>query len=374
MTTGALTKSVVHPALYATIRTAMGVPTVAGSRASIRAARALGRTFARLPFNRSRTAKAVDRLGVVFPEMDEASRRDLVVRSYEHLFMLGAEIAHIPRLFTEDGWVHHVELDSMGPTLRALTSGRAAILVTGHCGNWEASAYLMALIGFPFHAVYRPLDMKPLDRWVRRTRARRGLHLLDKFGAMHRMPSIIEGGGAIGFVADQNAGDRGVFVPFLGRLASSYKSIGLAAVKMGLPVMVGCARRIGWEDAGGASRGGLTTLGTRDTQGVHYRIIVDDFIEPEDWADQPDPVFYLTARYRRSLEKMVREAPEQYLWMHRMWKSRPRHERLGRPFPDTLREKLLALPWTTEAEVESIVERSERDTRWLAENGTDRLP
>ena len=101
---------------------------------------------------------------------------------------------------------------------------------------------------------------------------------------------------------------------------------------------------------------------------------VTDVIRPADWADAPDPLFYLTARYRRAIEKMVCAAPEQYLWMHRIWKSRPRHERLGRPVPDALREKLRCLPWMDEEAVERICEQSEHDRRFLMEKGLTRMP
>ena len=92
-----------------------------------------------------------------------------------------------------------------------------------------------------------------------------------------------------------------------------------------------------------------------------------DVIKPEDWAGQPDPLFYVTARYRRAIEMAVRRAPEQYLWMHRYWKSRPRHERLGRPIPPALLDKVRQLPWITEADIAQITEWSERDTRQFAE-------
>jgi len=107
---------------------------------------------------------------------------------------------------------------------------------------------------------------------------------------------------------------------------------------------------------------------------LRFRVIVDDVFGPEDYEDQPDPLFYLTARYRRSIERMVLAAPEQYLWMHRIWKSRPRHERLNKPFPDALRGKLGALPWMDDGAVGALVERSDRDRAFLTERGLDRLP
>jgi hypothetical protein len=72
-------------------------------------------------------------------------------------------------------------------------------------------------------------------------------------------------------------------------------------------------------------------------------------------------VFYIAARYRRALEDAIREAPEQTLWMHRFWKSRPRHEREGKPFPKALVQKLSELPWMTDGELGRIIARSERD-------------
>jgi KDO2-lipid IV(A) lauroyltransferase len=98
-----------------------------------------------------------------------------------------------------------------------------------------------------------------------------------------------------------------------------------------------------------------------ETGDIGYRIAVRDFIEAEECESQPDPLFYITARYRRALEEMVRQAPEQYLWMHRYWKSRPRFEKRGRPAPPALMEKIRQLPWMTEEEAVRIEERSARD-------------
>jgi KDO2-lipid IV(A) lauroyltransferase len=83
-----------------------------------------------------------------------------------------------------------------------------------------------------------------MDRWVRQTRARRGLTLIDKFGALRQLPDLVAAGAPVGFVADQNGGDRGVFVPFFNRLASTYKSIGLLAMQFNATVLCGGAWRV----------------------------------------------------------------------------------------------------------------------------------
>jgi KDO2-lipid IV(A) lauroyltransferase len=155
-------------------------------------------------------------------------------------------------------------------------------------------------------------------------------------------------------VADQNAGVRGLFVPFFGRLASSYKAIGLMAQRYQAPVVVGWAKRVGGK---AVDENGLTER----SRALRFDMRIQDAFGPEDWEGRPDPVFYITARYRRALEGAFSEAPDQVLWMHRFWKSRPLHERKGKPFPAMLERKLRDLPWMTEPEIERIKARSSRD-------------
>lgn len=320
-------------------------------------ARRLGRTFGGLRANRKRLDRAKSNLRVAFPGWDEDRIHEYALRSYEHLLALGVEIGYGPRLLTEEGWLRRVELGSLPDSARVMVQGRPVVLITGHCGNWEVLGYTIALLGFPLHGLYRPLDFEPLDRWVRETRGRRGMTLVDKFGAVQRLPGIMAGGAPPAFVADQNGGDRGVFVPFFGRLTSTYKSIGLLAMQFNADVICGfTVRQEPWPD-----------------EPIRYRMDVTDSFGPEDWNTHPDPLFYLTARYRRGIETMIRQVPDQYDWLHRVWRSRPRHERLNRPFPGALREKLRLLPWMTEAELARIEEHSARDAATLAETGATRL-
>jgi len=348
-----------QPLAYAALRTALTPAHLFPLPTVLAGARDLGRAFGGARFNAKRVDKAVERTAVALPELDEDARRDLVLRSYEHLAMLGAELAVTPRLLSEDAWTDYIELAELTHVMPRLVSERPTLLLTGHAGNWEIIGYTMAMLGFSAHAIYRPLDLRPADDWVRQTRSRRGLSLLDKFGAMRRIPDLMRRGEAVAFVADQNAGERGLQVPYLGRLASSYKSIGLTAMQFGANILVGQARRL--------------PIPPGSKLPMRYRIEPADAFGPEDWADQHDPLFYITARYRRAIEKMVRGAPEQYLWMHRIWKSRPRHERLDKPFPAPLRDKLAALPWMSDDELERIIDRSDRDRAHMKERGITRL-
>jgi KDO2-lipid IV(A) lauroyltransferase len=114
----------------------------------------------------------------------------------------------------------------------------------------------------------------------------------------------------VAFVADQDAGRKGVFVDFFGRPASTYKSIALMAMQFSAPIVVGYGKRLG-ED-------------------FRFELGVARVIEPHEWAGRDDPVRWITQEYTRALEETVRAAPEQYLWVHRRWKHRPK----GEPQPE----------------------------------------
>jgi KDO2-lipid IV(A) lauroyltransferase len=348
-------------------RSAMGLPLILGLNSSMNVARALGRTipstFMRKHFNR-----AVENLTEAFPEWPPERVRQYATHSYQHLAQLAVEIAFAPRLITHEGFARHLVFTHIEPALAHLLRSGPVILITGHVGNWELIGYAISMLGFPMHAVYRPLDSEPLDRWLRETRERRGLSLVSKFGAVRALPPVLRAGHPVGLVADQSGGDRGLFTPFFGRLTSTYKSVGLLAMQTNATVVCGMARRLrqgeppppgSWMQTPSYGR---HFTSTPEHPSLRYSVELVDTFGPEAWVSQPDPLFYLTARYRKAIETMVRMAPEQYFWMHRIWRSRPAHERQNKPFPPNLRDKLLSLPWMSQSDVDSVIERSRRDT------------
>jgi len=277
-------------------------------------------------FDRRHRQRTESHLRLAFPGREEAWIRRVAAESFEHFVRLVTEVLHTPRQMTPANWSRHVRFGKVSEGLAALTEPGPTLLVTGHVGNWEVVGHLLPMLGFEVDALARPIDNPLVNRWLLDIRQRRGLRVLTKWDATGRMLEVLDRGGTLGFIADQNAGDKGLFVPFFGRLASSYKSIALLAVDRRIPVLCGGAHRL--EDGTGG-----------------YEMWMEDVIHPDAWAGHPDPVFYVTARYVRAIERMVRRRPAQYLWMHRRWKSRPRHERLGRPAPARLRRNLESLPW-----------------------------
>lgn len=220
-----------------------------------------------------------------------------------------------PRLVTEWTWARYVELHELSDGLRQLLCGRGTIMLTAHFGNYELMGYTIAKLGFPLTAVMRPLDNPLLNEFIERPRRAGGLSLVYKKGAMESAESILDDGGTLCFIADQDAGRKGVFADFFGRGASWYKSIGLLAMHKRVPIIVGQAARM--------------------REGFRYRVEVLRIIRPEEWDGQRDALPWITQTFATALEQGVRRFPEQYLWMHRRWKTRPRHEArsAGAPTP-----------------------------------------
>lgn len=247
-------------------------------------------------------------LGTTF---SERQLRRIARASFEHFAQLYlVELVQTPRLINPWSWSRYVELDTLGPALRELLSHRGTILLTAHFGNFELLGYTICRLGVPLTAIMRPLDNPLINRYLVRTRASGGLSLLYKKGVSAVAAEVIDRGGALCFIADQDAGRKGLFVDFFGRQASTYKSIGLLAMAKQVPVVVGYAAR------------------TRP--GFHYRIAVERIIQPEEWAQQADPLRWITQTFSHALEAAIRRWPEQYLWVHRRWKHQPRDSAAGR--------------------------------------------
>jgi len=258
-------------------------------------------------FDKKHHNRAMANLERCFPAMSDAQRHRLARQSVQHMFMLAVEVLHTTRLVRVDTWRKYVDIDNFQETLGLLMNNeKGLIMLTGHYGNWEILGYVLATLGFESTAVARPLDNKYVSDWLLGVRERQGQKIVGKKGATAEITGLLAGGGVVGFVADQNAGSKGIFVDFFGRKASTYKSIGLLAMQYEVPVIVGYARRLNGR--------------------FHFRLATQDIIFPGDWKSQPDPLYYITQRYTKAIEDFVRTDPSQYLWLHRRWRSRPKGE------------------------------------------------
>jgi KDO2-lipid IV(A) lauroyltransferase len=256
-------------------------------------------------FDRRHRERAMGHLRLSFPDWPEKRLRKTARASLRNLVYLGVEVLFTTRLITPGRWRRHIELVDQGENIRLLLEHRTPLIyITGHFGNWEVVGYTMAALGFPNVAIARALDNPYLDRYVRGIRENRGLRILDKKGASEHMDELLAANAAVSFIADQDAGRKGLFVDFFGRKASTYKAPAIMAIRHNAPVVVGYGKRLG--------------------EGFRFAIGVQRIIYPREWADKPDAVAWITQEYTRAMEDSIRTAPDQYLWMHRRWKHRPK--------------------------------------------------
>lgn len=248
---------------------------------------------------------ADDNLRHAYGSALDAPARDRLIRGvYVHFLRMLVEMVHLPRLIRLGTWRRHLTLGRRGSeVVQALLTGRPVLIVTGHYGNWELAGYLLAMLGFRSFAVARPLDNPYLDDLLRRLRQRTGQKLLAKKGELNRMEEILQSGGIVCTLGDQDAGQNGMYVDFFGRPASTHKAMALLALRCRSLIVVAGARRLP----------GL----------LRYELAVEDVIDAEQLGDAPGVVKALTQRLTSALERMVRVDPRQYLWLHRRWKHQP---------------------------------------------------
>ena len=260
--------------------------------------------------DRRHRRRALGNLRASFPDASETALRRIARRSCRHLIMVGVETLCLPRLMQFNSFLKYVDIDGCLEPLSYLAGDDPCIVMTGHFGNWEMVGYAMAAMGLAPTSVARPLENPYLHDYILRLRQRSGQKILMKVGVTEAALAELHRGRHLGFLADQDAGRRGFFVDFFGRKASAYKSIAYLAMEENIPILVGGAYRVG--------------------DRFRYRMVMTDAIHPDAYPKGVDGALAITQRYTAAIERLVRYAPEQYLWVHRRWKTRPPEERKRR--------------------------------------------
>ncbi len=272
-------------------------------RASLALGRALGRGLAVLD-ERHRDI-AADNLRHAFPDWPEERFQETARAVYAHFGAVLIDLlwlAHRPlevmdSLLTVEG-LEHAE--------RALAAGKGAMFVTAHFGNWEVHGVFHGRRVGTMGVVARPLDNPQLDAILCAFRSRSGNQVIYKQRAVSQVLRLLRDGRGVALVVDQNVqpGD-GVFVDFFGRKAAATTIAAALALKTGA-ALVPCRAEL--RPDGG------------------YRVIYDPPVEVRKQAEKEGEILRLTQELTRSIEGWVRAAPEQWLWLHRRWKTRPAGE------------------------------------------------
>ncbi len=241
--------------------------------------------------------QAMDRLGI-----SEAEAGDLAKRNYRHYLLLFMEIARLNRMSDAEVY-RRTDRNGCDAIMRdLLAKGKGMVVVTGHLGNWEWGAVAMGMLGVVHGFIARPLDNPYLDAFINSIRERTGATVWDKFGSMRKGLGALRKGQGLVAVADQDGGKNGCLTPFLDKMGTSMTAPVDLAIRNGAPVFVGAVLRVKGED-------------------MRFVMVPKRVHWPREGADPKTEVTRLMTEVNTDLSEIIRDYPEQWIWIHNRWKS-----------------------------------------------------
>jgi len=272
-------------------------------------ARFIGASFARAsyairtPLRRA----AMQNLKLAFPGWSDAQRRKMVRGMIRQIGWMAGEFSQFPN-YTRANIERIVAVDGFENFDAARRRGKGVIFLTGHMSAWELSPFAQALYGYPLHFLVRPIANRRVDALINRYRCLSGNRPIEKNRSARAILKILGDGGTVGILSDQNTAlEEGVFVDFFGIPASTTSGLARIALRTDAAVVPGF---LSWD--------GVRRI---------YRLGFEPAVELARTGDEEADVRESTARFTRVIEDYVRAHPDQWLWVHKRWKTRPAGEK-----------------------------------------------
>ena len=245
-------------------------------------------------------------LGIAFPEWNESRRNAVLHGMVRNLGWMAAEMARFPK-YSKENIEQIVVLDGNENFLEGQRRGKGVLFLTGHIGAWELSSFAHALYGYPLHYMARPLDNGKLDNLLNDYRCLSGNRPIFKNESARVLLKILKEAGTVGILADQNTmPQEAVFVDFFGKAASTTTGIARVALHTDAAVVPGYAV---WDE------------GVRK-----YRLRFEPPVELVRTGDVERDVLANTQKFTKVIEDIIRKYPEQWVWVHGRWNTRPEGE------------------------------------------------
>jgi KDO2-lipid IV(A) lauroyltransferase len=245
-------------------------------------------------------------LRIAFPDWSDAQREAVTQGMLRNLAWMAVEFARFPK-YSKENIEQVVVIEGHENFLEGQRRGKGVLVLTGHIGAWELSSFAHALYGYPLHYMARPLDNKRIDALVNGYRCLPGNRPIFKNESARVMLKVLKEAGTIGILADQNTmPDEGVFVDFFGKSASTTSGIARVALHTDAAVVPGYAI---WDENSGK-----------------YRLCFEPAVELIRTGDTERDVFENTQRFAKVIEEIIRKYPEQWVWVHGRWNTRPEGE------------------------------------------------
>jgi Kdo2-lipid IVA lauroyltransferase/acyltransferase len=252
-------------------------------------------------------------LCIAFPDWSDARRNALIRGMLRNLGWMGAEFARFPK-YTKQNIGQIIVLDGHENFLEGQRRGKGVVYLTGHIGAWELSSFAHALYGFPLHYMARPIENPRIDALVNRYRCLSGNLPIFKNESARVTLKVLKDGGTIGILADQNTmPEEAVFVDFFGKPASTTTGLARLALHTNAAVVPGYAI---WDERLGK-----------------YRLRFEPVMELVRTGDAERDIVENTRKFTKVLEDIIRKHPDQWVWIHGRWNTRPSGEPPVYDFP-----------------------------------------
>jgi Kdo2-lipid IVA lauroyltransferase/acyltransferase len=278
------------------------------------AARFAGACFAKAAFLlRSPLRRAAEfNLRLAFPDWTDAQRRQAIRGMIQQVGWMAGEFSQFPR-YTRENIERIVSIEGEEHFEAARKRGKGVMFLTGHMSAWELAPFAHALYGHPLHFLVRPVANRRVDELINRYRCLSGNAPIEKNRAARAILKVLGEGGTVGILADHNTAiEEGVFADFFGIPASTTSGLARIALRTDAAVIPGFLR---WDEP---SR--------------KYRLGFGPAVELSRSGDEELDVVENTARFTKVIECFVRAHPDQWLWVHKRWKTRPPGEKPIYPF------------------------------------------
>lgn len=293
---------------YTFARTVLGILRILPRKVAMSAGVAAGRLAYHLVGKLRRTG--MRNLEIAFPEISVTKRSQILKAAFGNLGRVLASVSHFGELTVEnmtDAVEYEPDPEFAAEYEKVVAAKRGRIILTGHLGNWELQAFSYPVFFGPLSFLARRMDNPRIEKMILDIRTRLGNMQVDKTNSATHILRTMRDGGSVGILADVNSHPKeGVFVPFFGVQACTASGIAMIAIRSNAVIV---PMVVVWDEQKGK-----------------YVHVYENIIEPVITGDRKQDIVETTALCVAATESLIRRFPDQWIWVHRRWKTRPEGE------------------------------------------------
>ena len=251
---------------------------------------------------RIRRKVTLENLRTAFPEKNPSELEIIAYKSYRHWGGVGAEYARLTK-FTRKECDKYITLEGREVIDKCIAGGKGGLVISGHFGNWEIIGAAASILGYGVTYIVASQSNKLIDKMMDDVRLHHGIEIWKRHQAPRGVLKSIRNNRCIAIMIDQDARKDSIFVDFFGKPAATHRGPAVFHLKTGSPFVISsCIRQ----------------------KGAHYVIKFEECNLPDFSGSREEINEKIMAFLTNKLENQVRKNPEQYFWMHKRWKTRPK--------------------------------------------------